>query len=492
METFSHDQAVGVLLGQACGDALGVPYEFGPALPASFEPQMAGGGPFGFAPAEYSDDTSMAVCIAEVAATGIDLTSVEALDAIASNFLTWAAQSKDVGNQTRQVFGRTDRRDKHLGAGMTAVSQAHAASHPGHVGNGALMRTSIVALSRIDDRQATAKAARAVASLTHADPLGQESCVLWSEAIRLAVSTGELNLLAGLDLISDARRAQWKEWIDEATNVDPRTFAHNGFTVYALQAAWAAITWTPVPVLDPAAGTFPAQHFAEALKNAVRAGDDTDTVAAIAGGLLGAYWGWSAIPARWSRRIHGHGGHRSRGLITLALRTAQRDSLNGQGWPVSPHMTSWEYLEAPEFSAVHPHDDGVILGTYRSPTHGCDAVVSMCRVGADDFDDVAPGDHVEYRLIDTNSSSANPHLDFQLADAAALVKQLRDEGKTVFLHCVAAQQRTPSTALAYSRLLGIPAEQLGADLRNALPSLRGYGRLWDAAAKVRSDNDVRA
>ncbi len=65
---------------------------------------MKGGGPFGFAPGEYSDDTSMAVCIAEVAATGIDLTSEEALDAIASNFLTWAAQSKDVGSQTRQVF----------------------------------------------------------------------------------------------------------------------------------------------------------------------------------------------------------------------------------------------------------------------------------------------------------------------------------------------------------------------------------------------------
>ena len=484
METFSYDRAAGVLLGQACGDALGVPYEFGPALPAEFIPHMKGGGPFGFAPGEYSDDTSMAVCIAEVAATGIDLTSEESLDAIASNFLTWAAQSKDVGSQTRQVFARTYRNAEHLGAAMTQSSQIHAAAHPGHVGNGALMRTSIVALTRLEDRGATAKAARAVAALTHADPLGQESCVLWSEAIRLAVTTGELNLLAGLDLISDSRRVQWEEWINAATNVDPRTFARNGFTVYALQAAWAAITWTPVPELDPAAGTFPAQHFADALENAVRAGDDTDTVAAIAGGLLGAYWGCSAIPASWSRRIHGYGGHRARGLITLALRTAQQDSLPGQGWPVAPRMTSWEYLEAPEISAVHPHDDGVILGTYRSPAHGCDAVVSMCRVGADDFSDIAQGDHVEYRLIDTNSSSANPHLEFLMADAAAIVKELRDEGKTVFLHCVAAQQRTPSTAIAYSRLLGVPADQAKADMRRALPSLRGHGRLWEAAADV--------
>ena len=90
MNDFSHDRAAGVLLGQACGDALGVPYEFGPALPPTFIPEMKGGGPFGFAPGEYSDDTSMAVCIAEVAATGADLTDERSLDEIAERFLTWA------------------------------------------------------------------------------------------------------------------------------------------------------------------------------------------------------------------------------------------------------------------------------------------------------------------------------------------------------------------------------------------------------------------
>ena len=49
LSTPQSHRAAGVLLGQACGDALGVPYEFGPALPATFAPQMAGGGPFGFA-----------------------------------------------------------------------------------------------------------------------------------------------------------------------------------------------------------------------------------------------------------------------------------------------------------------------------------------------------------------------------------------------------------------------------------------------------------
>ena len=479
MTSFSHDRAAGVLLGQACGDALGVPYEFGPALPREFIPQMEGGGPFGFAPAEYSDDTSMAVCIAEVAATGADLTAPDSLDEIAQRFLSWAAESKDVGNQTRAVFSRAKRTGGPTGGSMLAAAASHAQANPGRVGNGALMRTSIVGLTRVGDREATAAAARAVASLTHADPLGVESCILWSEAVRVAVTHGEFNLLAGLDLVSEDRREQWRTWIDESTGVDPRTFSRNGFTVYALQAAWAAITWTPVPELDPAAGTFPAQHFEHALMNAVRAGDDTDTVAAIAGGLLAARWGWSAIPARWSRRIHGYGGNRARGLITLALRTVQRDNLVGQGWPIAPRMTSWEYVGAPETLVDHPHDDGVLLGTYRSPDHQCDAVVSMCRVGAADRpENVVPGDHVEFRLIDTNDPSENPHLQFVLADGAATIKELRDEGKTVFVHCVAAQQRTPSVGVAYSRFLGIGAEQARTDIREALPELRGHGRLW--------------
>jgi ADP-ribosyl-[dinitrogen reductase] hydrolase len=74
-----------------------------------------------------------------------------------------------------------------------------------------------------------------------------------------------------------------------------------------------AITWTPLS----------DQHFAEATKNAVRAGDDTDTVAAIAGGLLGARWGRSSIPSGWAEAVHGYGGHRADGLVDLALRTVR-------------------------------------------------------------------------------------------------------------------------------------------------------------------------
>jgi len=118
-----HDRAVGVLLASAAGDALGVPYEFGVA--ALFgEPEQIGGGLGGIAPGQWSDDTEMACVIAEVAATGADLRTPEALEAVAQGFLRWIADGPAaVGAQTRHVLRRTGK-----GAGaavrMTAAAEA--------------------------------------------------------------------------------------------------------------------------------------------------------------------------------------------------------------------------------------------------------------------------------------------------------------------------------------------------------------------------------
>src|SRR3954453_2791337 len=99
------DRAAGVLLAQACGDALGVPYEFKARLRDEDQPQMIGGGLGPYAPGEYSDDTQMAVCIARVAATGADLRGPAALDRIAAGFVRWAANgATDIGIQTQQVM----------------------------------------------------------------------------------------------------------------------------------------------------------------------------------------------------------------------------------------------------------------------------------------------------------------------------------------------------------------------------------------------------
>jgi ADP-ribosylglycohydrolase len=99
------DRAAGVLLAAACGDALGVPYEFQPAIAVGEQPEMRGGGLGPYAPGKYSDDTQMAMCIAEVSALGADLRSSDSLDRIAGNFLRWKLEgASDIGTQTRHVL----------------------------------------------------------------------------------------------------------------------------------------------------------------------------------------------------------------------------------------------------------------------------------------------------------------------------------------------------------------------------------------------------
>ncbi|MFP4234593.1 MAG: ADP-ribosylglycohydrolase family protein, partial [Nitriliruptoraceae bacterium] len=183
--------------------------------------------------------------------------------------------------------------------------------------NGALMRTAPVALAHLGDDAAIARAAREVAALTHADPLAGDSCVLWCVAIDRAVREGRLDgITDGLAAIDRSRRARWAAALEDAVTRPPGGFAPNGFTVTALQAAYAAVAQTPVPAGEP------ARHLPDALDAAVRIGDDTDTVAAIAGSLLGARWGAAAIPEAWRQMLHGWPGLRASDLARLALRTA--------------------------------------------------------------------------------------------------------------------------------------------------------------------------
>src|SRR6478736_817641 len=102
------DRAAGVLLASAAGDALGAGYEFSYPDPETTI-AMIGGGPFGFAPGEWTDDTSMAVAIARVTAAGLDLRTTEGLDADAAGFNDWFDSGpKDIGNQTRAVLSARD------------------------------------------------------------------------------------------------------------------------------------------------------------------------------------------------------------------------------------------------------------------------------------------------------------------------------------------------------------------------------------------------
>ena len=251
------DRAAGVLLGLACGDALGAGYEFAPARIHGEPVAMAGGGSFGWAPGEWTDDTSMAVVIAQVAATGVDLRSTEALDAITERFVAWADEATDVGVQTRQVLSAV--RATPTAAAATAQA-AEAFARTGRTGNGSLMRTAPVALAYLDDPDGLTEAAHAVSALTHGDEEAGEACALWCHAIAHAVRHGTFDgLRLAVAALPPDRAAVWTARLDHAEAVPPHAIPANGWVVAALQAAWSAISRTPVPDDDPAAGVFAAE-----------------------------------------------------------------------------------------------------------------------------------------------------------------------------------------------------------------------------------------
>ncbi len=450
-----HDRIEGVLLGTAAGDALGAPYEFGPPRGPELEVAMKGGGPW--APGEWTDDTAMAIAIAEAIATGCDARDEAVQDTIVARWLKWSHTAKDVGIQTHSVLSGAARRG--ISAERARAEAANVHQRTGRSGgNGSLMRTAPLALAYLDDEEALVEAARAISELTHFDPDAGDACMLWTLAIRHAVLTAELDVRVGLCHLDADRRDLWSERLDVAEASRPADIDRNGWVVAALQAAWSAITHT-VPGPD----TLRADHLRLGLDAAVRAGNDTDTVAAIAGGLLGAAYGASAVPLEWRVLLHGWPGLRAHDLVNLA-------SIIARGG--KPDAFDFSYFDSPiDTVAVHPHDDKVLLGgigVLRDLPDGVDAVVSLCRLADDDMREDIP--HVEVRLIDRPEDDENPHLDFVLTDAVRAVERLREEGRTVLLHCVGAYSRTPTVAALYgARRCGISTKKALRDVQSVLP-----------------------
>lgn len=452
------DRVAGTLVGLAAGDALGAAYELADAPPPG-EAAMLGGGLGGWAPGEWTDDTQMAICIAETTATGaVDLT------AIGERFLAWyASDPPDVGAQTRAVLA-----DAASGADLTARAADHFAAHPhAAAGNGSLMRTAPVALAALGDDEALSDLPRRVSSLTHGDPLAADACVLWSVAIDRAVREARLDgVWDGLRLLAADRADFWRSRLAEAQRHPPSHFVPNGYVVTALQAACSAVWRTSVP------DTRPGRHLQWALQAAVGAGDDTDTVAAIAGQLLGARWGVTAVPFAWRRLLHGWPGYRSRDLVRLAVLTAEHGVPEPSGWPAAEAMLpAYRYGAEPPAAAALRSDPGVLLGPVVALEHAevaaeVDAVVSLCRVGPGDVPRGA--EHIEVLLID--EPGANPNLELILDDAAEAIATLRGEGKQVFVHCAAGISRTAAVAARYlNRHQGrTPGEALD-EVRAAIP-----------------------
>ena len=295
------DRARGTLVGVAAGDALGAGYEFD-LVPLEGSAQMIGGGLGDFEPFEWTDDTAQTYCVATAAAEFHDLRKPEALDAVAAGIGRWFRDDPpDVGNITRAVL--TDAGPFPSAARLKGVAQHYYRRHDRSGGNGSLMRTAPVALAHLNDPWALVDASYAVSFLTHGDPIAGEACAIWGLMIRESILLGGFNDIGEFVGYLPTKEGQdrWAQFLHDAETTDPNQFCPNGYVVTALQAAWSSIRRTPVPPWRP------QDHLVDTLNTCIGIGNDTDTVAAIAGAMLGARWGMSAIPADWVTQLHGWG-----------------------------------------------------------------------------------------------------------------------------------------------------------------------------------------
>jgi ADP-ribosyl-[dinitrogen reductase] hydrolase len=278
----------GCLLGHAIGDALGAPLEFlsraevRVRYPAGLR-DLVGGGTFGWAPGEYTDDTQMAVCLARslVERKGFDPR------AVAEAWLAWyRAGPRDVGSLVARSLGLVAQGEPWDRAGRLAWEESEARA----AGNGGLMRCAPLALLYRDRPETLAWASRQSSAITHYDPRCQQAAAAYTLALASLLRGGGKAHALGVAL--DA--IEHSELIGALTAIpaldEPRVHA-GGYVVETLQAA----LWSFVH----------ADALEDVVVLAANLGDEADTVGALAGALAGAHYGERAIPRRWLAAVQG-------------------------------------------------------------------------------------------------------------------------------------------------------------------------------------------
>jgi ADP-ribosyl-[dinitrogen reductase] hydrolase len=465
------DRIAGTFVGLACGDALGAGYEFGAPIPYPDAVEMRGGGPFNWPPGHWTDDTDMAVAIALTAIDHGGLTEESALDTLVRRWVEWAETAPDVGNQTRAVLAEVAHEPTAQRA-RVAAAKYHERNGGMSAGNGSLMRTAPVALAFLDDIDAMWAAAQHISALTHYDPEAGEACALWCYAIRHAIIFGNFDgMHSGLDMLPTQRRDHWAKLLLEAEASQPWQFPRNGWVRHAFQAAWCAVATTPEQPLLPELHIFPAQSAAIAIERAVRGGRDTDTVAAIAGSLIGARWGLSGLPTSWTRRIHGANGLRSNHLQNLAQQAARGEY--GDAWQQSPDISRWPLADVTGSLRSQPRLHLLGQQAMRDTDLAHTSVVSLSRVGI--HETTGALSHIPVFVIDREDEHLNPNLHFSLWDTSRTLTELlsecaEDDHARVVLHCVQAQNRTPTFTVAYLvTQCGYTIDEAVAEVRSCLP-----------------------
>jgi ADP-ribosyl-[dinitrogen reductase] hydrolase len=273
----------GCLIGLAVGDAIGTSVEF--KRRGSFEPlvDMIGGGPFKLAPGQWTDDTSMALCLAESLVTvGFDLSDQLERYCRWKEDGHWSSTGTcfDIGLATRRALRRFRE---------TGIVEA-GSTDPGSAGNGCIMRLAPVPMYFVvDEEQAGKWSARSCVTTHGAAECVDAARVMGRVLARALCGVPRDRLLEGLsaDGLSPAIAAIARGDFQRKSESDIRG---TGYVVDCLEAAlWSFMT---------------TDSFEAAVLRAVNLGDDADTTAAVCGQFAGAFYGERGIPERWASRLH--------------------------------------------------------------------------------------------------------------------------------------------------------------------------------------------
>ena len=282
----SPDQAIaqGALLGALIGDAAGATLEFLGRAPTVAECEralcMVGGGVWGVAPGQITDDGELTLCLAR----SLSGQSRYDPDRAAQAYLEWYASGPfDVGMATRNAFSVQIRPGQRASAGVTRAAKFNENSKA----NGALMRAAPLGVwgFRLSPK-ALAQAAIRDTNLSHPNPTCRYATVAYVLAMRHLVlnprdATGALASARVALTHSDAQEVL--HWLDEAqADKDPGYYPQAGFVRYGFTHAFRHLA--------------KGSGYREALVETLHGGGDTDTNACIVGGLIGALHGVEGIP----------------------------------------------------------------------------------------------------------------------------------------------------------------------------------------------------
>ena len=277
------DRARGLILGLAVGNLLGLPVEGWSQEEIS---RHRPGGRRDIDPRErhraMDDDLAQAVDLAEALVSDVD-----PLDDFALRLIRWRRENgRGIGIMTSTVI---DYLEDGLGVPGAGVRFWEERGRPSTQPNGALMRTAPVALRYAHDAEGLIRGSASTSAVTHVAPGAIWSCILVNAAIAMLLR-GEQPDISELSAaaVEDGAPAELGEWIGQIPDAIEQRIAGEpviGHTYLCMQAALWCVSTT--------------DDLRRALERIVAAGGDTDTNGAVAGAVLGARYGVSAIPAEW-------------------------------------------------------------------------------------------------------------------------------------------------------------------------------------------------